>query len=69
MKLLKVEKGSIDIEVDYDDLGILHYALYDYLGKIEKTLNQKNLTKQKSEKLRALKDNLQSMIETINGVI
>jgi len=69
MRLLKVEKFTIDLEVSYDDLGILHYALYDYLDKIETNLNHKNLKGQKTEKLKAIKTNLQSMIETINGVI
>ncbi len=69
MKVLKVDKHLVDFELNYDDVGILHYALYDYLVKVEAKLNKKDLAKPKQEKLQALKDNLQSMIETVNGVI
>ena len=69
MKLLKVDNSSADIKFSFDDLGILHYALYDYLGKVEAKLNHKDQNKHRAEMLGALKDNLQSMVETVNGVI
>ena len=29
MRVLKVEQSTMVIEINYDDVGILHYALYD----------------------------------------
>lgn len=69
MRILKVEKYHVILEINYDDIGALHYALYDYLIKIEDRLKQKDRPQLSPIKLQALKDNLQSMIETINGVI
>jgi len=69
MRILKVDKHLVDFELNYDDVGILHYALYDYLVKVEAKLNKKDMAKPKQEKLQALKDNLRSMVETVNGVI
>ncbi|PIS29942.1 hypothetical protein COT42_03960 [Candidatus Saganbacteria bacterium CG08_land_8_20_14_0_20_45_16] len=69
MRVLKVEQSTMVIEINYDDVGILHYALYDYLVKVEARLKRKGMPKDKLEKLQALKDNLQSMVETINGLI
>jgi len=69
MRILKVEKSGVVIEINDDDVGILHYALYDYLVKVEARLKQKDQPNLKLKKLQALKDNLQSMVETINGVI
>ncbi|MDD4178549.1 MAG: hypothetical protein PHH14_00655 [Candidatus Margulisbacteria bacterium] len=69
MKILKVDNMSVSIELNYDDVGILHFALYDYLDKVEAKLNKNGLAKPKLKKLQVLKVNLQSMIETINGVI
>jgi hypothetical protein len=69
MRILKVNKSSVIIEINYSDVGILHYALYDYLVKVEARLKQKDQPKSKLIKLQVLKDNLQSMVETINGVI
>lgn len=69
MRILKVEKSVLIVEINYDDVGVLHYALYDYLAKVEAKLKYKDQPRPKLIKLQALKDNIQSMVETINGVI
>ena len=69
MRMLKVEKRSVSIELPYDEIGILHYALYDYLAKIEAKIKCNNQNKRIGIKLNNLKDKILSMTETVNGVI
>lgn len=69
MRVLKVENNRVNIEINYYDVGILHFALYDYLVKVEAKLNQKDLVESRQKRLQTLKDNIQSMVETINGVM
>ncbi len=34
MRILKVDEQGVNIELNYDDVGILHFALYDYLVRL-----------------------------------
>lgn len=34
MKLIRNKADSVVLEVDNDEIGILHYACYDYLTKV-----------------------------------
>jgi len=67
MRTLKVDKNCVTFEFPYDELGLLHYALYDYLSKAEERLKKKDV--QRLPALQKLKAKLVSMVETVNGVI
>ena len=67
MRTLKVDKNHVTFEFPYDELGILHFALYEYLAKAEERLKKKDV--QGIPKLQKLKDKLISMVETVNGII
>jgi hypothetical protein len=69
MKLLKVTKNHFEVELSHDDVGILHFALYDYLGKVQSRLRHKDQEEQVIEKQKDLKKRILSMVETINGLI
>ncbi len=69
MKLLKVDRNHVTVELGFDELGILHFALYDYLVKVEAKLNQKGQDKHKRKKFEELTEKLQSMVETVNSLI
>ena len=60
MKLLRNKTDSIVLEVDNDEIGILHYACYDYLVKIcaLKKNNESKPAISKLEQIIALIDHL-----------
>ena len=60
MKYLSTNVNSVVLEVDNDEIGILHYACYDYLAKIctMKKNNESKRTISKLEQIIALLDRL-----------
>lgn len=66
-RILEVDKKHVAFEFPYDELGILHFALYEYLAMAEKRLKKPDV--QRIPKLQELKEKLVSMVETVNGVI
>ena len=69
MRILKVTKNCVEVELNHDDIGILHFALYEYLGKVQSRLRRKSQNKQILGKQKDLKKRVLSMVETINGLI
>jgi hypothetical protein len=60
MKYLSTNVNSVVLEVDNDEIGILHYACYDYLAKIcaLKKNKESKTTISKLEQIIALLDRL-----------
>ena len=60
MKLLRNKADSVILEVDDDEIGILHYACYDYMSKMSalKKNNESKRTISKLEQIIALIDRL-----------
>ena len=69
MKFLKVYEDKIELELSIEEISILHYALYDYLAKIEAKLKQKNLDVPQRESHKELKENIQQMTEMLSLLI
>ena len=69
MKFLKVCEDKIELELSSDEIPILHYALYDYLAKIEAKLKQKSLDVPQRESHKELKENIQQMTEMLSLLI
>jgi len=69
MRILKVTKKHVEIELGQDDVGILHFALYEYLEKVQSRLRRKDQTEKVIENLKDLKKRILSMVETVNGLI
>jgi hypothetical protein len=69
MKFLKVYEDKIELELSIEEISILHYALYDYLAKIEAKLKQKNLDVPQRESHMELKENIQQMTEMLSLLI
>ena len=69
MKLLNVGKNSINMEIGFDELGILHFALYDYLVKVEGRSKQKCPNEHREKRALKVIDKITSMVETVNSLI
>jgi len=69
MRILKITKNNFEVELNHDDVGILHFALYEYLGKVQSRLRRKGQDEQVVEKQKDLKKKILSMVETVNGLI
>lgn len=69
MKLLRVFDDKVEIEFSADEISMLHYALYDYLAKVEAKLKHKNLDIPQRESHTELKENIQQMTEILNLLI
>ena len=69
MRILKVTQNQVEVELSHDDVGILHFALYEYLGKVQSRMRRKDQDEQVIEKQKDLKKRILSMVETVNGLI
>lgn len=66
MKIVKVKSDLVEVELSPSDIGILHFALYDYHSKICSTLKKKKLDIPQQEEYKKLKEKIINMIEIIN---
>jgi hypothetical protein len=69
MKLLKIKRDAVELEIGMSEIGILHYALYDYLAKVEAKLKIKKLDICQTENYKALRGTLEQMAETVSTLI
>jgi len=66
MKIIKVKSDSVEIDISPSDIGILHFALYDYHTKISAELRKKKLDIPQKEDYKTIKGQVMHMIEMVN---
>ena len=67
MRILSVDKKTVTFEFPCDELGLLHFALYEYLSQAEARLKKPDV--RRLPELQKLKAKLISIVETVNGVV
>jgi len=69
MKILKTKTDSITLEIDLDEIGLLHYALCDYLTKFERKCKCRELSSKQLKLCRVSIEKLHQMVETVSLLI